>query len=91
MVIDYLKILLVFKGRRWHGIGKKAKMCCSGDSFSYSACNIQSPKFAVSDSEGLCATSKLFWPHCAAACMLDGETTLLNTELGQPLPLHSEI
>ena len=39
----------------------------------------------------LCATSKLFWPHCAAACMLDGETTLLNTELGQPLPLHSEI
>ena len=32
-----------------------------------------------------------FGPIVAAACMLDGETTLLNTELGQPLPLHSEI
>ena len=32
-----------------------------------------------------------FCPIVAAACMLDGETTLLNTELGQPLPLHSEI
>jgi hypothetical protein len=39
----------------------------------------------------LLLTSKTFGPIVAAACVLDGETILLNTELGQPLPLHSEI
>ena len=54
--------------------------------------NYNSQKIAASDSEGfVCDFKIIFGPIVAAACMLDGETTLLNTELGQPLPLHSEI
>ena len=52
-------------------LAKKAKMCCSGYSFSYSACNIQSPKFAASDSEGfVCDFKIILAPLCC--CLYAG-------------------
>ena len=78
MVLEYLKILLVFKGRRWHGIGKKEQNSASSGHLTSLPFNLilslQHTKVQSLQPQiqrVLCANSKLFWPH-SGCCLCAG-------------------